>query len=105
MSEANPFSPEVVEAVKAHMNEDHREDSLRLCQALGGRPDATSALMVGMDADGIDFRIETPDGPAEARVLWGERVTERPQVRTAVVHLHDEACHVLGIPVPDRGEH
>lgn len=100
-----PFPPEVVEAVKAHMNDDHRDDSLRICQALGDQPQATAAEMTGMDSEGIDFSVEAPSGTVDVRVPWGEEVTERPQVRVAVVRLHDEACRRLGIPIPERGEH
>uniref|UniRef100_UPI002594DDC9 DUF2470 domain-containing protein n=1 Tax=uncultured Gordonia sp. TaxID=198437 RepID=UPI002594DDC9 len=43
------FSPDVVAAVLAHMNDDHADDSLLICRALGGRPDAVAARMTGFD--------------------------------------------------------
>ena len=90
-------SPAVVEAVMRHMNDDHTDDSLVICRGLGGRPEATAAHMTGMDADGIDFAAETPGGPVSVRVPFGARLTERPQVRDAVVRLYDEACRALGL--------
>jgi hypothetical protein len=36
-------------------------------------------------------------------VAWGESLTERAQVRMAVVRLYRDACRELGIPA--RGEH
>ena len=33
----NPFGPDVVEAIKHHMNEDHADDSLPIVRALGGQ--------------------------------------------------------------------
>ena len=94
---SNPFSPDVVAAVARHMNDDHADDSLVICRGLGGRPDATAARMSGMDADGIDFAAETGEGPVSVRVPFGQRLTERPQVRAEVVRLYDEACRSLGL--------
>lgn len=98
------FPAEVVEAIARHMNDDHADDNVRICRALGGRPDAESAVMTGVDGDGIDFLVDGPDGEAPVRIAWPERITERPQVRAAVVALHDRACDVLGVG-PPAGEH
>ena len=38
------FPEQVVDAVLAHMNDDHTDDSLRIVQAFG-HPDATAATM------------------------------------------------------------
>jgi putative heme iron utilization protein len=103
-SPAPTFPPEVVEAIARHMNDDHGEDNVRICRALGGRPDAESAVMTGVDGDGIEFLVDGPDGRAPVRIAWPERISERPQVRTAVVELHDRACAVLGV-APPRGDH
>ena len=59
---SNPFDDEVVAAVLRHMNEDHAEDSVLICRAFGGRPDATSATMTGLDATGGEFRVDGPEG-------------------------------------------
>lgn len=98
------FPTEVVDAISRHMNDDHGEDNLRIVRALGGRPDAESAVMTGVDGDGIEFLVRGPDGEAPVRIDWPERITERPQVRVAVVALHDRACEVLGV-TPATGEH
>lgn len=120
MSE-NPFTPDVVAAVMAHMNDDHRDDSLVIVRGLGGRPEATAAWMSGMDADGIDFAVtvpvgeDRPDGAGNGsgdevseevtvRVPFAERLSERAQVRLEVVRMYGEACAALGIE-PPSGEH
>ncbi|MCD9625071.1 DUF2470 domain-containing protein [Rhabdothermincola salaria] len=99
------FPPEVVEAIARHMNDDHADDNVRICQGLGGRPDAETATMTGVDGDGIDFVVTGPDGDAAVRIEWPERITERPQVRVAVVELHERACAALGIERPAAEEH
>ncbi|MEU7003543.1 DUF2470 domain-containing protein [Nonomuraea sp. NPDC046570] len=97
---STPFTPDVVDAIKRHMNDDHAADALLIVRGLGDRPDATEATTSDVDAEAIEFTI---DGGERVRVPWGERLTERPQVRKAVVRLYNEACARLGVPA--RGEH
>jgi putative heme iron utilization protein len=103
MTDADPFGDDVVEQIKRHMNEDHAADCLTICRALGGRPGATAARMTGLDAAGIEFAVT--DGGAEhpVRIPFGERLTERPQVRREVVRMTHEAREALGarLDVPD----
>ena len=100
---STPFTPEVVEAVKRHMNDDHADDALLICRALGGRPTATAARTTGVDADAIEFAAVVEGKEVPVRLPWGTTLTERAQVRTEVVRLYREACAVLGVPA--RGEH
>ncbi|PDP88815.1 hypothetical protein CQJ94_03470 [Glycomyces fuscus] len=103
MSPSNPFSPEVVAAVTAHMNGDHPEDTLLICRALGGLPGADAARMTGLDGDGGDYAV-TVDGTEHAvRVPWARPLTERAQIRAEVVRMYREACEKLG--AAPRGQH
>ncbi|MBF8186775.1 DUF2470 domain-containing protein [Nonomuraea sp. K274] len=97
---STPFTPDVVEAIKRHMNDDHAEDSLIIVRGLGGRPAVTSAVTSDVDAEGIEFTV---DGGEKVRVPWGETLTERAQARKAVVRLYRDACAALGLSA--RGEH
>jgi hypothetical protein len=97
---STPFTPDAVEAIKRHMNDDHAGDSLLIVRALAGRPSATTAVTSDVDAEAIEFTI---DGGERVRVPWGETLTERAQVRKAVVTLYRRACADLG--VTPRGEH
>lgn len=99
------FPPEAVQAIIRHMNDDHCEDNVRICQGLGGRPDADTAVMTGVDGDGIDFYVTGSGEKGSVRIPWPERITERVQVRTAVVELHDRACAALGAAPPSPTEH
>lgn len=91
----DPFPPEVVAQIMRHMNDDHAADSLLIVRALGGRRDAETVRMSGMDADGIDFTVG--DGTA-VRVRFSRRLTQRAEVRREVVDLYRRACQVLGVP-------
>jgi hypothetical protein len=95
-----PFTADAVEAIKRHMNDDHAGDSLIIVRALGGRPAAVTAVTSDVDAEGIEFTV---DGGERVRVPWGETLTERAQVRKAVVTLYRDACVKLGIN--PRAEH
>ena len=91
------FTPGVVDAIKRHMNVDHAEDSVLICRTLGGQPEATAAMMRGMDADGIDFIVQTPGAPVDIRIPWSRRLTERAEVRAEVVRMYQESCAALGV--------
>ncbi|MEU6718805.1 DUF2470 domain-containing protein [Nonomuraea sp. NPDC046802] len=97
---STPFTADAVEAIKRHMNDDHSDDALIIVRALGGRPDAASAVTSDVDAEAIEFTL---DGGERVRVPWGETITERAQVRKAVVRLYRDACGKLGLT--PRGEH
>ncbi|MFD0684302.1 DUF2470 domain-containing protein [Actinomadura fibrosa] len=96
--EQPPFTAGVVAAITRHMNEDHAEDTVFIVRALGGRPDAATAAMTGMDADGADFTAEVDGRPVAVRIPWSRRLTERAEVRAEVVRMYDEARAALGLP-------
>ena len=91
------FPPDAVAAICRHMDEDHPEDALLIVRALGGVPDATAVRTVGVDGAGLRMAATRPDGAeVEVDVAFAAPVTERPQVRTAVVELYERACAVSG---------
>ncbi|MFY1674588.1 DUF2470 domain-containing protein [Plantactinospora sp. WMMB334] len=97
-----PFTPDVVAAIVRHMNGDHAADCRVICQGLGGLPEATSATMSGMDAQGMDF-VATLDGlPVPVRIPFASTLTERRQVRAEAARMYRESCAKLGLaPRPD----
>jgi hypothetical protein len=91
------FSPQVVEAVLAHMNGDHTDDSLLIVRAFA-RPDALAATMSGLDEGAGVWTATTADGTEEVRVPWpAGRIGERAEIRREVVALYDAACARLGV--------
>ncbi|MFD6952438.1 hypothetical protein A6A08_03625 [Nocardiopsis sp. TSRI0078] len=103
MSSYHPFSPEVVAAVTAHMNGDHPEDTLLICRALGGLPQATAARMTGLDGDGGDYAVTVDGTEHTVRIPWSRPLTERAQIRAEVVRMYQEARERLG--AAPRGGH
>jgi hypothetical protein len=92
------FDDSAVAGVLGHMNADHVDDNLLIARAFG-QPDAVSATMLGFDGDGGDWRATLADGTTvDVRVPWPSgSISERPQVRRAVVALYDGACARLGV--------
>lgn len=100
------FPTAVVDAVCAHMNDDHPDDCLLIVRGLGGRSDAVAARMTGFDGEGADFdAVLADDDRARVRVPFADPVTERPQVRVAVVQLYHDACAALGVTPRAAEEH
>lgn len=97
------FAPDVIEAVKHHMNTDHTEDGLLICRTLGAQPAATAAEMIGMDEEGIEFSVSVDGQPVAVRIPWYEPIVERDDVRMQVVRMYRDACHQLGVS-PKREE-
>ena len=92
------FAPDVVAAVMRHMNTDHADDCVVLCQALGGQPTATAAVMSGLDGDAASFEATVDGQPVPVRIPFATTLTERAQIRVEIVRLYDEACARLGRP-------
>jgi len=99
------FTPEVCAAVIAHMNDDHTDDSLRICQGLGGKPEAESATLTGLGPDGLVFEATSGSTTEMVHIAWTAPVVARADIRREVVALHELACAALGISVPTSGEH
>lgn len=95
------FGPDVVAAVLRHLNEDHADDSLLICRALGGQATAASARAVDLDENGIDFVAAVDGKDLPLRIPWSEQLTERPQIRMEVVRMYRESALQLGIEPRD----
>jgi putative heme iron utilization protein len=94
---ADPFTPEVVAQIAAHMNGDHADDNVLIVQALGGVQTATAARVSGLDADAMEFAVTVNGIEVPVRVPFSERLTERRQVRAETVRMYHEACTTLGV--------
>ncbi|MGH9244616.1 MAG: DUF2470 domain-containing protein [Acidimicrobiales bacterium] len=79
------------------VNDHHADDLLAAARAFGGHPDAFSARAERIDRDGMDLSVETPRGPADARVTFIERVADGDSraLRAAFAELARRARTVL----------
>jgi len=91
------FSPDVVDAVLSHMNDDHRDDNALIVRAFAGR-EPERATMSDLDSRGGTWRYVFDGEEHELHVPWpaGE-IRERPEIRREIVALYDAACAQLGV--------
>ncbi len=88
---------EMIEGVVQHMNEDHSDACLTIVQTLGNTPLATSAIMLGMDAEGVNFLTASASGVEKAtRVAFVKPVNHAGQVRGHLVAMTKRARAVPG---------
>ncbi|BCL15843.1 DUF2470 domain-containing protein [Micromonospora sagamiensis] len=96
------FGPDVVAAVRRHMNDDHADDCLLICRGLGGQPRATAARMSGMDDEAMEFVATVDDVAVPVRIPFRDRLTERRQIRAEAARMYRDACAELGVtPRPE----
>lgn len=98
------FDQDAVQAILAHMNDDHQDDNLLIVRA-NGQPDATSARMSGLDQHHGYWVATTAEGHHEVQVAWPEPLTDRKSVRLQVVKVHDQALATLGLPHRQQQQH
>jgi hypothetical protein len=91
------FSPDIVDAVLAHMNDDHRDDNVLIVKAFAAR-EIDSAVMSDVDHRGGTWRYTSEGEEHELHVPWSSgEITERPEIRREIVVLYDAACEQLGV--------
>lgn len=99
------FEDTIVAGVTGHMNGDHGSDNLDIVRAFGGPEtvQASSATMTDLDTEVGVWAAVVGDETVEVRVPWpGAPLSERPQLRTAVVVLHEAAREKLGLPAAEK---
>lgn len=91
------FSPDVVDAVLAHMNDDHGDDNILIVRAFAGRH-AEAATMSDVDGRGGTWRYTFEGEEHELHLPWAAgEISERPHIRREIVVLYDAACEQLGV--------
>lgn len=85
---------------RERLNARHGDELVAVARAFGGHPDATSARAERVDRDGIDLTIQTPHGPATARVSFAEPDAAEPAgIRMAFRTLARRARTALAVDV------
>lgn len=89
--------------ILSHMNDDHGDANLVYVQAFAGLTEATEAVMVGFDANGMTLQATTPEGPRLARVAFPERLQHADQAAPATIMMMRRAHEILGLLDPLEG--
>lgn len=86
----DPLHPIAAGAIE-HLNVDHATALAEMARALGGYPDAQSAVCTGVDRYGLDLKVNTPRGEAYTRVGFGGALVSADELRAATVELVQRA--------------
>lgn len=95
MSDADWLTDEVVAAIRHHMNTDHADDNVVICQGIGGLMDVLQATFVDLDVDGANFLATTPNGDVPIRVLFTKPLESRSDARTEIAALYNKAAELV----------
>lgn len=90
-AEADLLAGEPALGILEHMNTDHADSMLLMAKVLGGRPDATEAVMTAVDRYGFDVVAAGPAGRAALRLGFDAPVATTAAVRPAMIRLVERA--------------
>jgi len=90
-AEADPLAGEAAVGILEHMNADHADSLVLMARVLGGRTDATGAVMSAVDRYGFDVVVEGPSGRAALRLGFDAPVPTPAAVRPAMIRLVERA--------------
>ena len=90
-----PFGPGVVAAVTAHVNDDHGDACVDIVRGLGNVRDAGEACLDDVDAEAATFAAVVDRRVVRVRVPWSRRISERAEIRTEIVAMHERAVAAL----------
>ena len=83
-AEADPLV-DAAPGIISHMNADHADAQVLLCQHHAGRSDTTEATMSAVDRYGFEMIAVGPTGRAAVRVEFSDECTTSTEVREALV--------------------
>ena len=86
----DPIAPHATGAIE-HLNADHAAGLADMARALGGYPDADTAVCTGIDRYGLDIKVRTPRGDAYTRAGFGRALTSMDELRSAAADLVHQA--------------
>jgi putative heme iron utilization protein len=91
VAEADPLAGEPAVGILEHMNADHADSLVLMARVLGGRADASEAVMTAVDRYGFDIVVSGPGGRAALRLGFDTSVATPGAVRPAMIQLVDRA--------------
>ncbi len=81
-----------------HMNADHADALVACCRTFGGVPDASSAVMTGLDRYGFDVIAEAKSGRRATRIAFPTPLHEPQELRPAMIALTRQAREAIEMP-------
>jgi putative heme iron utilization protein len=91
VAEADPLAGEAAVRILEHMNADHGDSLVLMARVLGGRSDASEAVMTAVDRYGFDLVAGGPSGRGALRLGFDAPVATPAAVRPAMIRLVERA--------------
>jgi hypothetical protein len=86
-----PFSSDIID----HMNEDHEDAMVIICQKMSKAVDTSSVTMTGIDRYGFEMSAMTEDGPRPIRIAFSNEVMDSDGARKEIVKLVKSARNMI----------
>jgi putative heme iron utilization protein len=88
------FSTEISDRICTHMNEDHASAVVLYAQAFGGKPEATEAQMLAIDANGMDLTAQVNGETVPVRVNFDRTLTDAEDAHHTLIEMVKQARKV-----------
>tara|TARA_B100000700_G_scaffold331095_1_gene461356 strand:- start:2810 stop:3631 length:822 start_codon:yes stop_codon:yes gene_type:complete len=92
-SEPDPLESYADDIIE-HMNDDHRDAMVIMCQKMSQAVDTTDATMVSIDRYGFEMSAVTSDGDRPIRLAFDNQVTDSEEARKEIIALVQRARKV-----------
>lgn len=88
---AEIFSPEVSDRICKHMNDDHAEAVVLYARVFGNSPEATSAQMLSIDAEGMNLLTQVNGSDTPVRVPFDHVLADAKDAHYTLVEMMKQA--------------
>ena len=93
-SEPDPIEPYAADIID-HMNDDHRDAMVVLCQKMSKASDTTDATMVSIDRYGFEMSAVTKEGDRPIRLAFDNQIIDSEGARKEIISLVQRARKAL----------
>ena len=88
-SEPDPLEPYADDIIE-HMNDDHRDAMVILCQKMSKAHDTTDATMVSIDRYGFEMSAVTNDGDRPIRLAFNNQIEDSEGARKEIIFFYEK---------------
>ena len=85
-SDPDPVEPHAEDIIE-HMNDDHRDAMVIICQKMSKAVDTTDAEMVSIDRYGFEMSAVTSDGNRPIRLAFENQISNSEEARVEIINL------------------
>ncbi|MFP4068578.1 MAG: DUF2470 domain-containing protein [Verrucomicrobiota bacterium] len=90
------LTPDDIDRIVAHMNDDHADSVLAYVRHFGKQPGATQARILSLDPSGLDIRSMVRGQPEDLRIQFDHPLQSAHDAHMTMVRMSREAKRALG---------